>query len=296
MNNHTETPPQPQDTIIRRIEISQSYKDQALEQVKALVKGNKCDPNSIELKEFEGEVLHFQAENMLTLVKKVSHTKVPGRLETAIKVDNEIAANDAMTKAYLTLADDQNTERMIRDKLLKRDDKGFGVHDIFIPIPSLKKEFVVFEPCHTCKTTGSVTCLPCSGKGAMPCPRCKGTGMGHCTHCNGAQMINGPNNKKIQCPVCHGRGRTTCLGCNQSGRAQCKTCASRGATPCPNCQGNAWSSILYTLDIQVRTDFDYPKDKLPEKVTNLIDQYGACLLYTSPSPRDQRGSRMPSSA
>ena len=25
-------------------------------------------------------------------------------------------------------------------------------------------------------------------------------------------------------------------------------------------------------------------------------QYGPCLLYTSPSPRDQRGSRMPSSA
>ena len=24
--------------------------------------------------------------------------------------------------------------------------------------------------------------------------------------------------------------------------------------------------------------------------------YGCCLLYTSPSPRDQRGSRMPSSA
>ena len=24
--------------------------------------------------------------------------------------------------------------------------------------------------------------------------------------------------------------------------------------------------------------------------------YGICLLYTSPSPRDQRGSRMPSSA
>ena len=24
--------------------------------------------------------------------------------------------------------------------------------------------------------------------------------------------------------------------------------------------------------------------------------FGSCLLYTSPSPRDQRGSRMPSSA
>ena len=27
-----------------------------------------------------------------------------------------------------------------------------------------------------------------------------------------------------------------------------------------------------------------------------IDAYDGCLLYTSPSPRDQRGSRMPSSA
>ena len=28
----------------------------------------------------------------------------------------------------------------------------------------------------------------------------------------------------------------------------------------------------------------------------IVDTYGGCLLYTSPSPRDQRGSRMPSSA
>ena len=28
----------------------------------------------------------------------------------------------------------------------------------------------------------------------------------------------------------------------------------------------------------------------------LVDLLMACLLYTSPSPRDQRGSRMPSSA
>ena len=27
-----------------------------------------------------------------------------------------------------------------------------------------------------------------------------------------------------------------------------------------------------------------------------VDTYKSCLLYTSPSPRDQRGSRMPSSA
>ena len=38
-----------------------------------------------------------------------------------------------------------------------------------------------------------------------------------------------------------------------------------------------------------------------EAAENLAAQYSAqvlsiCLLYTSPSPRDQRGSRMPSSA
>ena len=33
-----------------------------------------------------------------------------------------------------------------------------------------------------------------------------------------------------------------------------------------------------------------------EKVYINLDKYGNCLLYTSPSPRDQRGSRMPSSA
>ena len=33
-----------------------------------------------------------------------------------------------------------------------------------------------------------------------------------------------------------------------------------------------------------------------EEITKLIEQNKSCLLYTSPSPRDQRGSRMPSSA
>ena len=38
------------------------------------------------------------------------------------------------------------------------------------------------------------------------------------------------------------------------------------------------------------------KDPLFTMATNLTGQYGDCLLYTSPSPRDKRQSRMPSSA
>ena len=34
----------------------------------------------------------------------------------------------------------------------------------------------------------------------------------------------------------------------------------------------------------------------PLNLTETSGSYDTCLLYTSPSPRDQRGSRMPSSA
>ena len=36
--------------------------------------------------------------------------------------------------------------------------------------------------------------------------------------------------------------------------------------------------------------------KVAPEIVERLSQSGICLLYTSPSPRDQRGSRMPSSA
>ena len=42
--------------------------------------------------------------------------------------------------------------------------------------------------------------------------------------------------------------------------------------------------------------FGKGREGTPQKLTELCDQNDICLLYTSPSPRDQRGSRMPSSA
>ena len=34
----------------------------------------------------------------------------------------------------------------------------------------------------------------------------------------------------------------------------------------------------------------------PEEIEAVLEAYAACLLYTSPSPRDRQKSRMPSSA
>ena len=49
---------------------------------------------------------------------------------------------------------------------------------------------------------------------------------------------------------------------------------------------SAFATPLYRAEARVRVD---------ATSTELVND-GTCLLYTSPSPRDQRGSRMPSSA
>ena len=51
-----------------------------------------------------------------------------------------------------------------------------------------------------------------------------------------------------------------------------------------------------TLDIIEPCGFPLSQKSLKEAALDYSDQCEICLLYTSPSPRDQRGSRMPSSA
>ena len=64
--------------------------------------------------------------------------------------------------------------------------------------------------------------------------------------------------------------------------------------------------FLATIGCSTQELFDFVEDSINwddveydqvEGVTELrCDHFVNCLLYTSPSPRDQRGSRMPSSA
>jgi len=54
---------------------------------------------------------------------------------------------------------------------------------------------------------------------------------------------------------------------------------------------------LEGVDKPLRFDFDATADTYDQWYETAEGaMYDRCLLYTSPSPRDQRGSRMPSSA
>ena len=57
--------------------------------------------------------------------------------------------------------------------------------------------------------------------------------------------------------------------------------------------GISMENVTYTLGDM---DYNFIGNQYPCNGTGDMNNYNCCLLYTSPSPRDQRGSRMPSSA
>ena len=273
--------PIPLDAQIYELKVDPEYKDRAFETIKNQVKGNKYNPEDVKLEAFEGKVLRFSAHTLMTLVVKREKTIKPGRYESAKKVESEEGANIEMDNAYKALDKKADLERSTREILLNRKDKGFGVqiNNTYIQLPALRKEFVIFEACKTCKANGTVPCLPCNGNGRVTCTRCKGTRRVKCTHCQGARMVAVPGDatRKQQCPVCHGQGYSGCPMCKQTGYIPCKTCASRGVTQCPNCQGTAWNSHVFTQDIQAKTNFYYSKEKLPEKVAVSMEERSTSL-------------------
>ena len=272
-----DTPEPPQDTQIHKIAISDDYKDNALNLIKKMVKGNKYDPEEVVLEEFEGDVLQFQAENRITIIRKDNHQTKPGRVTGPMQVQNEAAAREEMSKAYASLHDDKGLQRQILKTVLKRDDQGFGLDKTVISIKIWKKEFVGYEPCKTCKSDGNIMCMPCSGKGVEVCNRCNGIGKVPCTQCGGAQTVQMPDGTRKQCPKCYGQGKTPCSFCSQTGKVTCTNCRKRGTVRCPNCNGHGWNSHIYVIEIEGRTAFDYPKDRLPDKVVAMIEKYGAGL-------------------
>jgi len=256
------------------IKIDEAYKDEAFKRVQDIIKGNKLGPEDVTLEKFEGEILKFEAQTVLTVTPRVSRKTVGGRVNGPIQVESDAIAHEAISKEFRILREDVPTQEQIKSALLARADKGLGASNVKLDLPFWKKEYVVFKPCNGCKTTGNVRCLPCDGKGVDQCPRCHGSGMEQCTHCNGAQMIQGPNNSRVQCTMCHGRGKTSCRLCSQSGRITCKKCRSSGSTTCPTCNGNAWSSDIHIGELTAVTHFEYPREDLPDPVITMIDKHG----------------------
>lgn len=260
---------------IFKLDIDPAYKDKALERVKKIVEGNKFDLEKIKLVSFEGEILQFPATTTLKIATKISRKKVPGRMRGPEAVDNEQALTVALIKEYDKMENDPDMIRKITETATSREDKCFAQQNLVLQLPFWKKDYVWFEGCESCRSTGKLRCQRCGGKGVDQCSRCNGSGMCACSQCRGAQMIQGPQQgRKIQCPTCHGRGRMSCVLCNQTGRVNCPTCRTKGSTQCPVCQGHGWSSNIQMIEIEAKAEFTYPKDELPDKIVVLMEELG----------------------
>ena len=55
-------------------------------------------------------------------------------------------------------------------------------------------------------------------------------------------------------------------------------------------------ALAKAMGVRLQLIWAPPGEKLDDDLRDYIWRSSPCLLYTSPSPRDQRGSRMPSSA
>ena len=95
--------------------------------------------------------------------------------------------------------------------------------------------------------------------------------------------------------------QATCRGCGKLNHVEA-VCWSKGKRERRNAHHSTVNKVsenestddddVYTFSLSTKTRKDQPLFKIKVHDTPIT----VCLLYTSPSPRDQRGSRMPSSA
>ena len=108
--------------------------------------------------------------------------------------------------------------------------------------------------------------------------------------------VSKSENVELQPPICHGRDGTY----NQFNRPHTDC---RGTLVSTSSQSEVWfdglNSLVVDADRNILQEHIKGNAWLAWRATSTslpTHLSGRCLLYTSPSPRDQRGSRMPSSA
>ena len=75
-----------------------------------------------------------------------------------------------------------------------------------------------------------------------------------------------------------------------------EVCGEFNVKPFPRASTGVQMGGWFNKEINTLDDFQGLKFRMPGLGGEVLRRLGACLLYTSPSPRDKRQSRMPSSA
>lgn len=260
-------------------EIDKEFEGIAQQKIRELVDGNGIKGEDVQFLHFEGVTLQFLATTKLKFrfktLERVEMGKKSGNI-TLLSSTQQI--REEITKQEQRITHRGDLIKRIQTHLVEsRSDMGYALDGYMIKLPFLNTDYVLHEPCNTCRAKGNITCQRCDGQGYERCTKCQGQGLEICPLCHGSQFIMGPKGRQ-QCTKCHGRGKCSCSLCHERTKIQCSVCKTKGSTTCTVCNGHAWNSHIYTLEIEAMPSFWYDEENVQQRVGDVIKELGAKLI------------------
>ncbi len=240
-----------------------------LADVRSAVKGNGLKPDSVTLEKLDAQTAEFTAATLLELNADTSETTQPGRASAKKTFPDKHSARSQMMADTDAVSEDPAISGKIRDLILKRDDKGFGLQNAKIPVPFMGGEYAAIMNCQPCRASGKIQCRNCRAEGYEECKHCRGRGEIQCTHCRGSGQLQTQNGMQ-SCTYCQGRQKMRCNYCKGERRTPCNFCKTKGWEQCKECQGKGAVSTLIKVSYQAIARFQYELKNLPQNIVSIL--------------------------
>ncbi len=268
--------------------------DDAVDIMRAAVRGNGLDEKAVFFNSFQGTVLHFETYQVFKIKPTVGERYLPGR-QQGIAVGSRQEARNKVQAMVENAATNIDVHRTTIKFLKLRPDLGFSVEGWSIRYDGMKRSFVVHEKCTTCSGLGKNNCPDCKGTKRRPCKTCAGSKLMTCPSCKGRKQfpVKGKPQQQQQhpqhkgkdaqhharqqkviyakCKKCSGQGKVRCVPCQGSGGTRCTLCQGTGKTGCKPCTNTGFRSHMTFMEVSAKCWFEYDKNALPPEVPPLID-------------------------
>lgn len=254
----------------------QKLAHEALALIRKQVTGNGMKPDNIRLKSVEGKTYVFGGHTTVKLSHTTQEGRRPGRL-----ADGQLVKPEHITQAVQEFtsrsATDYGVRHAVQTVLSERPDHGFGLHGQTIPLKGLNRNFIVHDPCMTCKGAGHKMCANCQGQMRVGCYRCHGQGGVPCITCHGSGRLQTPS-AMLTCQACHGRGLSPCPVCRGERFVNCPDCHAQGRKACESCNGQGWWTRNWLVTLSAQTAAVVKSRFLPTAGKDFLDKNNMAKL------------------
>ncbi|MAQ71005.1 MAG: hypothetical protein CL565_02310 [Alphaproteobacteria bacterium] len=255
---------------------------QAARAVRAVIlnelKGNAPNITNLSVVAAQEKNIKGRAYTKFTLDTDVSQITQPGQSADGQVVPNQAAANKAIKAVAMDRS--PHMRETLRQSLISRADKGFGLSGRKITIPLNQPDIIVHSNCNACNGQGGALCPTCRGQGQMHCPACRGRRQQPCPMCRGQGQVNSQKGNK-PCAQCAGRGHTTCARCRGSGSVACTNCRQAGKMPCRECNSTGQTSEIFKIQLIASTFFELEnsdESSMPEIFKKSLEENTSAML------------------